>query len=80
MRMPAKKPVLVGMSGGVDSSLAAALLFEQGFEVAGGFIKNWSDTKDLWTGECAWRGERRDAIRVAAHLSAEAVRTLLIFA
>ncbi|MBP7133966.1 tRNA 2-thiouridine(34) synthase MnmA [Patescibacteria group bacterium] len=60
--------VLVGMSGGVDSSLAAALLLEQGYEVVGGFIKNWSDSKDLWTGECAWRGERRDAFRVAARL------------
>ena len=65
-----KKPlrVLVGMSGGVDSSVAAALLKEAGYEVTGGFIKDWSDTKDLWTGECAWRGERRDAMRVAAKL------------
>lgn len=63
-----KKRIIVGMSGGVDSSLAAALLLEQGHEVVGGFIKNWSDTKDLWTGECQWRGERRDALRVAAKL------------
>ncbi len=60
--------VLVGMSGGVDSSVSAALLVEQGYDVVGGFIKNWSDTKDLWTGECAWRGERRDAMRVCAQL------------
>lgn len=63
-----KKRILVGMSGGVDSSLSAALLVEQGHEVVGGFIKNWSDSKDLWTGECQWRGERRDALRVAAKL------------
>ena len=63
-----RKRILVGMSGGVDSSLAAALLLEQGHEVVGGFIKNWSDSKDLWTGECEWRGERRDALRVAAKL------------
>ncbi len=68
MRTSLVKRVLVGMSGGVDSSLSAALLVEQGYEVVGGFIKNWSDTKDLWTGECAWRGERRDALRVAAKL------------
>lgn len=68
MKRPQKK-VLVGMSGGVDSSLAAALLLKQGYEVTGGFIKNWSDTKDLWTGECQWRGERRDAFRVAAKLN-----------
>ncbi|MCC6563286.1 tRNA 2-thiouridine(34) synthase MnmA [Candidatus Uhrbacteria bacterium] len=60
--------ILVGMSGGVDSSVSAALLVEQGYDVTGGFIKNWSDTKDLWTGECQWRGERRDALRVAAKL------------
>jgi len=60
--------VLVGMSGGVDSSVAAALLVKQGYTVVGGFIKNWSDSKDLQTGECAWRGERRDAMRVAAQL------------
>jgi len=63
-----KKTVLVGMSGGVDSSVAAALLVRRGFAVIGGFIKNWSDTKDLATGECAWKGERRDAMRVAARL------------
>lgn len=59
--------VLVGMSGGVDSSLAAALLVEQGHDVVGCFLKNWSDTKD-GKGECAWKGERRDAMAVAARL------------
>jgi tRNA-specific 2-thiouridylase len=63
-----KTKVLVAMSGGVDSSLVAALLVKQGYAVTGGFIKNWSDTKDLETGECQWRGERRDALRVAAVL------------
>jgi len=66
--MKTRKKILVGMSGGVDSSVAAALLLKQGHEVIGGFIKNWSDTKDLATGECAWKSERRDAIRVAAKL------------
>ena len=59
--MSDKKPkVLVAMSGGVDSSVSAALLLENGYEVIGGFMKNWSD--------CAWREDRRDAIRVAANL------------
>lgn len=68
MASMSKKKVLVGMSGGVDSSVSAALLLKEGYEVVGGFIKNWSDSKDLWTGECAWRGERRDALRIAAKL------------
>ena len=64
----ARPKVLIGMSGGVDSSVAAALLVKEGYDVTGGFIKNWSDSKDLMTGECQWRGERRDALRVAAKL------------
>ena len=56
------------MSGGVDSSVAAALLLEQGHDVTGVFMKNWSDTKDPRTGECAWKEERRDAMAVAAYL------------
>ncbi len=55
------------MSGGVDSSVAAFLLLKQGYEVIGGFMKNWSDGDD--TSECSWRAERRDAMRVAAKLN-----------
>jgi len=72
--MPDHKPkVLVGMSGGVDSSLSAALLLEQGYEVIGGFMKNWSGSTKTTNDseefiECDWRSERRDAMRVAAQL------------
>ena len=65
----AKKTVLIGMSGGVDSSVSAALLVEKGYQVIGGFIKNWSDSKDVWSGECQWRGDRRDAMRIASQLN-----------
>jgi tRNA-specific 2-thiouridylase len=65
-----KKPcVLLGMSGGVDSSVSAILLLEQGYEVIGGFMKNWSDSLD--DDECSWRAERRDAMRVASQLGIE---------
>jgi len=62
-----KKKVCVAMSGGVDSSVSAALLKKKGYDVIGAFIVNWSDTKNT-KGECAWREERRDAMRVAAKL------------
>lgn len=73
--MSAPKKVLVAMSGGVDSSLAAALLLEQGYEVIGGFMKNWSSSSTSPSidgtfefAECDWKTERRDALKVAAHL------------
>jgi tRNA-specific 2-thiouridylase len=62
-----KHKVLVGMSGGVDSSVTAALLLEQGFDVIGAFMKNWSGRLEDEV-ECGWKTERRDAMRVAAQL------------
>ena len=62
-----KTKVLVAMSGGVDSSVAALMMKNKGYEVIGAFMKNWSDTKnDL--GECSWREERRIALQIASAL------------
>lgn len=60
------KNVFVGLSGGVDSSLTAALLVEQGYDVTGVYMKNWST--DIGGVECPWQEDYRDAKRVAAHL------------
>ena len=58
--------VYVGMSGGVDSSVAAALLVEQGFSVTGVYMKNW--TEDLPGMKCPWAEDLADAKRVAVQL------------
>lgn len=58
--------VYVGMSGGVDSSLTVALLKEQGHEVTGVYMKNW--TEDLPGMRCPWADDLADAKRVAVHL------------
>lgn len=58
--------VYVGMSGGVDSSLTAALLVEQGYEVTGVYMKNW--TQDLPGMRCPWADDLADAKRVAVQL------------
>lgn len=65
--MEKQKTVLLGMSGGVDSSVAALLLQREEYDVIGAFMKNYSDTKNA-LGECAWRDELRMARRVAAKL------------
>lgn len=58
--------MFVGMSGGVDSSVTAALLKEQGYDVTGVYMKNWS--QDLPGFTCPWREDFEDAKRVAVQL------------
>ncbi len=63
------KKVFVGLSGGVDSSVAALLLKQQGYEAIGVYMKNWS--QDLPGMKCPWEEDYRDAKRVAVQLGIE---------
>jgi tRNA-specific 2-thiouridylase len=65
--MPDRERILVALSGGVDSSVAALLLRRQGFDVSGAYMKNWMN-EDGVIGDCPWQEDIEDARRVAEQI------------
>lgn len=67
LQLETDKRVVVALSGGVDSAVAAGLLVEQGVSVAGAYMKNWMN-EDGILGDCPWEEDVADARAVAEHL------------
>ena len=71
------KRVVVGLSGGVDSSVSAWLLQQQGYEVIGIFMRNWKDDSVIINDECPWIDDSNDAMLVAQKLGIPFITKML---